>query len=138
MRGHIVKRGKNSYSIAISLGRDQKTGKYKYQWVTTRGTKKNAEKHLSELLNQIDNGTFLRPNKVTLAEYLKRWLKDYAYSNLSPRTAEGYESIVHQHIIPKIGNFCLIQLKPEHLQNIIQKWWLVAGVTVKALLVRLQ
>ena len=45
MRGHIEKRGKNSYSIAISMGKDN-TGKYKYQWVTVKGTKKDAEKRL--------------------------------------------------------------------------------------------
>ena len=84
MRGHIVKRGKNSYSLAVSMGKDAETGKYKYQWVTVKGTKKDAEKRLSELLNQIDNGTFMKPNKTTLTEYLERWLKDYAWSNLSP------------------------------------------------------
>ena len=89
MRGHITKRGKNSYSIAISLGKDATTGKYKYQWVSVKGTKKDAEKRLSELLHQLDNGTFMKPDKTTLAEYLMRWLNDYAWPNLSPRTAEG-------------------------------------------------
>jgi integrase len=32
MRGHIKKRGKDSYSIVVSVGRDPATGKYKYQW----------------------------------------------------------------------------------------------------------
>jgi len=117
MRGHIEKRGKNSYSLAISMGRDANTGKYKYQWVTVKGTKKEAEKRLSEVLNQIDNGTFMKPGKTTLAEYLDRWLKDYAWPNLAPRTAEGYEHIIHHHLIPALGNIALTQLKPEHLQR---------------------
>ncbi len=117
MRGHIVKRGKNSYSLAISLGRDPTTGKYKYQWVTVQGTKREAEKRLSELLTQIDAGTFMRPGKTTLAEYLERWLKDYAWPNLAPRTAEGYEHIIRRHIVPSLGNMPLTQLKPEHLQR---------------------
>ena len=98
MRGHIVKRGKNSYSIKISVGKDANSGKYKYQWTTVKGTKKEAEKRLSELLNQLDTGTFMKPGKTTLAEYLERWLKDYAWPNLAPRTAEGYESIIHRHL----------------------------------------
>jgi len=117
MRGHIIKRGKNSYSLAISLGRDAATGKYKYQWVTVRGTKKDAERRLAELLHQLDNGTFIRPGKTTLAEYLERWLKDYAWPNLAPRTAEGYESIIHRHLIPSLGSMTLTLLKPEHLQR---------------------
>jgi len=117
MRGHIVKRGKDSYSIKISVGKDANSGKYKYQWVSVKGTKKEAEKRLSEMLNQLDNGTFMKPGKTTLTEYLERWLKDYAWPNLAPRTAEGYEYIIRRHIIPALGNIALTQLKPEHLQR---------------------
>lgn len=116
MRGHIKKRGKNSYSIAVSLGKDV-TGKYKQQWVSIKGTKKDAEKRLSEILNQLDTGMFMKPGKTTLAEYLERWLKEYAWPILAPRTAEGYESIIHRQIIPALGNITLTQLKPEHLQR---------------------
>lgn len=117
MRGHITKRGKNSYSIAISLGKDPTTGKYKQQWVSIKGTKKDAEKRLAEILHQLDNGTYMKPEKITLAEYLERWLSDYAKPNLSPRGFERYESIVRSHLIPTIGNLPLTELKPEHLQN---------------------
>ena len=117
MRGHIVKRGKNSYSIAISLGKDSTTGRYKQQWVSVKGTKKDAEKRLSELLHQLDNGTFIKPGKTTLAEYLERWLNDYVWPNLSPRTAEGYEHVIHRHLMPALGNISLTQLKPEQLQR---------------------
>jgi integrase len=117
MRGHIRKRGKNSYSIKISLGKDAATGKYKSQWVSVKGTKKDAEKHLAELLHQLDNGTFIRPSKTTLGEYLEKWLRDYVLPNLAPRTAEGYESIVRCHLVPALGKIPLTQLKPEHLQT---------------------
>jgi integrase len=117
MRGHITKRGKNSYSIAIRLGKDPNTGKYLQSWFTVKGTKKDAEKRLAELLHQIDTGTFMKPGKTTLADFLERWLKDYAYANLAPRTAEGYETIIRQHLIPKLGNIPLMQLKPEHIQK---------------------
>ena len=38
MRGGITKRGKDSYSIVISLGKDD-AGKYKYQWETVKGSR---------------------------------------------------------------------------------------------------
>ncbi len=117
MRGHIVKRSKDSYSIKISIGKDPTSGKYKYQWVSVKGTKRDAEKCLSELLHQVDNGTFMKPGKTTLAEYLERWLRDYVWPNLAPRTAEGYEHIIRRHLIPGLGNITLIGLKPEHLQR---------------------
>lgn len=118
MRGYIAKRAKNSYSIAVSLGKDASTGKYKQQWTTVMGTKKEAEKRLGELLHQLDNGTFMKPGKTTLAEYLEKWLKDYVWPNLAPRTAEGYQYIVRSHLIPSLGQILLTQLKPEHLQHL--------------------
>ncbi len=117
MRGHITKRGKDSYTIVLNLGRDPSTGKRKQQWVSVKGTKKDAEKRLSELLSHIDNGSYIKPYKTTLAEFLERWLKDYAYANLAPRTAEGYETIIRQHLIPKLGSIPLIRIKPEHIQK---------------------
>jgi len=117
MRGHIVKRGKNSYSIVISLGKDTTTGKYKYQWETVKGTKKEAEKRLAELLHQLDTGTYMKPGKTTLAEFLQRWLRDYVWPNLAPRTADGYDSIIRQHLIPDIGAIPLTRLNPEQLQR---------------------
>ncbi|MFC1907774.1 Arm DNA-binding domain-containing protein, partial [Chloroflexota bacterium] len=61
MRGHIVKRGRSSYTIVLSLGTDPKTGKRRQQWIAVKGTKKEAEKHLSELLHQLDSGSFIKP-----------------------------------------------------------------------------
>lgn len=117
MRGHITKRSKSSYTIVLELGRDPASGKRKQQWITSQGTKKDAEKKLAELLNQLNNGVFIKPNKTTLTEYLKLWLQNYAWTNLSPKTAEGYEHIIHRHIIPSLGKIIMTQLKPEHLQN---------------------
>lgn len=118
MRGHIVKRYKGSYTIVLNLGHDPSTGKRKQQWVTVKGTKKEAEKRLSELLNQLDTGTFMKAGKTTVAEFLGKWLSDYAQPNLSPRGFERYESIVRVHLVPGLGNVPLTQLKPEHLQRL--------------------
>lgn len=117
MRGHIIKRGKNSYSVKFGTGKDPVTGRYKSQWVTVKGTKKDAEKRLSELLNQVDTGTFMKPGKLTLAEFLETWLADVAKHNLSPRSFERYAGIVRQHIIPDIGRIPLTQLRLDHLQK---------------------
>jgi integrase len=115
MRGSIIKRGKDSYTIVLNLGRDPETGKRKQQWVSVKGTKKDAEKHLSELLNHLDTGTFMKPGKTTVGEYLSKWVKDYQ-PNLSPRGYERYEGIVRKYLIPRLGSVVLTQLRPEHIQ----------------------
>lgn len=70
MRGHIIQRSKGSYSIKISLGKDPASGKYKSQWFTIKGSKKDAEKRLSELLHQIDTGAYMKPGKALVTDYL--------------------------------------------------------------------
>jgi len=116
MRGHIVKRYKNSYSIVLNLGVDPATGRHKQQWISVKGTKKDAEKKLVEMLHQFDTGMFMKPSRTTLAEFLERWLNDYR-SSLSPRGYERYRDIIKQHLIPDLGNIVLTQLRPEHLQK---------------------
>jgi integrase len=92
-------------------------GKRKQQWVSVKGTKKDAEKKLAELLHQVDTGGFVKPNrKTTVAQFLEVWLKDYAWALLSPKTAEGYQDIVQRHLIPNLGMIPLTELSPKHIQ----------------------
>jgi integrase len=117
MRGHIIKRYEGSYNIVLNLGRDPVTRKRKQQWISIKGTKKEAEKKLADLLHQLDTGSFVRSTKITLGEFVKRWLKDYAAANLAPRTAQGYEAIAETHLLPLLGNIPLVELKPETIQK---------------------
>ena len=73
MRGHIIKRAKDSWSIVIDIAKEPATGKRKQQWYSIKGTKKEAAKKLAEILHQLDTGTFIRPDKITLAEFLEKW-----------------------------------------------------------------
>jgi len=116
MRGSIIKRYKGSYTIVLNLGTDPQTGKRRQQWISVKGTRKDAERKLAELLHQLDTGTFMKPGKTTLGQFLEQWLKDYV-CNLGPKTAESYEHIIHRHLIPFLGAITLTGLKPEHLQK---------------------
>lgn len=118
MRGHIVKRFKDSYSIVIGLGRDTATGKYKQHFESVKGTKKDAEKRLNELLHQLSNGVFVKPGKLTIQDYLEQWLEDYCKPNLSPDTTETYRIMCHAHINPAIGQIPLTSLKSQEIQHL--------------------
>ena len=117
MRGTIIKRG-DSYRIRVSLGKDPDTGKYTSYFETFRGDKPEADKRLREILTALDRGVFVKPVKDTLAEYLKSWLRDYCRPNLSFRTHELYSHICNKHIIPKLGKKRLIDVRPQHLQQL--------------------
>ena len=114
MRGKIIKRGKNSYTIVLDVA--PVNGKRNQQWISVQGNKKDAEKRLSEMLHQIDTGSFMRPSKTTVAEFLEQWLKD-CRSRLSPRGFERYRDIVNSRLIPDFGSIALTQLRPEHIQR---------------------
>lgn len=116
MRGHIKKRSKGSWTIVLALGRDPATGKRKQQWVTVRGTRRDAERKLAELQHQIDTGAFVKRTKLTLGAFLEQWLRDYAATNVWPRTFEGYRTVVRSQLVPKLGNIALAELRPSHLQ----------------------
>lgn len=121
MRGQIRKRSKNSWSIIFYLGRDSNTGKKKSQWVTVKGTKKDAERKLTELLHQHDTGGFVKPGKLTMADYLRLWLNDYATANVRPRTLQRYQGIIERHLIPSFGSVLLTKLQPSHIQSCYAK-----------------
>lgn len=116
MRGKIVSRTPGSYTIILDVGKDA-GGKRRQQWVTIRGTKRDAEKRLSEMLHQLDTGSFMRPGKTTVAEFLSRWLEDHK-AGLSPRGYERYRDIVTKRLVPALGGLTLTQLRPEHLQKL--------------------
>ncbi len=111
----VVKKG-NVYCIAVSLGKDEK-GKYKYQWISGFKTRKEAEIRKHEIESQQDGGIYISPGKLTLGQFLDTWLTQYACSNLAPKTAEGYEHMIHRHISLAIGKIPLSQLKPAHIQK---------------------
>ena len=117
MRGHIKQRAKGSWSIVIDVGRDPRTGKRQQQWHTVRGTKKEAETKLRELLQSLETGGYIKPSKLTLGDWLEHWLESYAALHVSPRTYEGYKFLVRRHIIPALGALELTRLEPRHLQS---------------------
>ena len=116
MKGHIRKRG-SSYEVVVYLGRDATTGKKKYKSYTVRGTKKQAEAKLAQVLHELNTGEYVEPSKLTFGEYLDRWLADYVRPNLRPKTAAWYEGIVKTHLKPSLGSVPLARLSPLHLQR---------------------
>src|SRR4029453_11268020 len=115
MKGHIRKRGKGSWAIVFDLGRDA-TGKRRQKWHSVKGTRKEAEGELTRLLNEIRVGGYVEPSRMTLSDYLMRWLQDYARTRVAPKTYERYKQIVEQSLVPALGQCSLSTLRPLHIQ----------------------
>jgi len=119
-RGYIREYGdrKGVFRIAVSLGKDPKSSTYRYQWHTVKGTRKDAERRLTQLLHEVDTGAVIQPGRIRLKDFLVKYVEDYVRPNLSPKTAEGYEFIFNHHIIPALGALPLNALKAENLRRL--------------------
>lgn len=117
MRGYIKQRSKGSWSISIYLGKDPVTNKKKYKWYTVKGTKKEADKFLTEKLSEIEKGIFVDSKNMTLAEYLYYWYEQCCIKKLSVTTYESYKRNIDKYIIPQLGNIKLENLLPLQLQS---------------------
>ena len=116
MKGHIRRRGKRSWAVVIDVGRDA-TGKRRQRWHTVKGTRRDAERELARLVHSRNTGSYVAPNRLTVAAYLQRWLADYAKTNTSTRTYERYAEIVRANITPVLGQHKLTARQPLHIQG---------------------
>src|SRR5262245_36642641 len=99
MPGSIRKRSRDSWTVIVSY-RDPASGKLRQLWRAVRGTKKQAEKELVRLLSERDGGMERPSGRQTVAEYLERWLRDYAEASLAPSTLAHYRRSVRKVFVP--------------------------------------
>lgn len=120
MRGHVRKRGQRSWAIVLDVGRDA-AGKRRQRWHSVNGTKREAERELARLLNEIRVGSYVEPSRMTLRDYLERWLEDGVKSTVAPKTFERYGEIVRGQIVPALGEIRLDNLQPLDIQSFYSK-----------------
>jgi integrase len=113
MKGHIRERSPGKWAIILEQ-HDSATGKRKRKWHSFQGTKRQAQVECARLISAMKGGTYLEPNKTTVAQFLERWL-DHAKSQVSPRTYERYCEIVRKNIAPALGGIFLNKLRPAQI-----------------------
>jgi integrase len=112
MKGHVRERGAGNWYAVIDL-RDAATGKRKRKWhsLDAKG-KREAQIECAGIISSIEAGTYLEPDKTTLAVFIQHWLNDVK-SRVSPRTVESYTQISRSNIIPMLGSIILRDLRPQ-------------------------
>ena len=126
MRGHLVKRATGSWSIVLEAPREN--GRRKRQWLTVKGTRKAAERRLTELLAQMDSGVPIDRGKLTVNDYMDAWLRDVVAARNRLSTQRGYVSLVRNHIMPSLGHIPLAKLQPEDVER-LESAMLAAGLS---------
>ena len=116
MRGHVRERGKGNWYAVLDV-RDPATGKRRRKWHSLQAKgKREAQIECADLISRLAHGTYLEPDKTTLAEFLDRWL-EHTKANVAPRTHERYAEIAKKNIAPLLGNAILAKLKPAQLSE---------------------
>lgn len=110
----VRKRGK-SWLATMELGRDPLTGRRRRTHVTA-ATRREAELEAARLRHEVAEGLDLEPTKITVAQYLSRWLGSVK-SNLAPATYRRYEDLLRLHVMPYVGAVALSKLRPLQVQQ---------------------
>lgn len=122
MQGHIRSRGKGTWEVSLELPRDAVSGKRRRRIISVKGLRRDAERILVDAINKRDTGFDLNPHRLTVAQYLDRWLADDAENCLARSTFTRYQGIIANHLKPAFGALRLMDLRPAHIQNAYAQW----------------
>src|SRR5207249_6498339 len=86
-----------------------------------RGSRKDAEARERELLRERDDGGFVEPHRLTVADFMAKWL-DSVRDKVSWNTFRGYEQRARTHIVPDLGHLPLRKLNALHIEQAEARW----------------
>jgi len=118
MRGSIVRKFSKrdsrlcSYYIVYRINGKQK-------WENAGPDKKDAERRLSEILSQIHNGTYHKPQDIPFKEFADIWLRDYARGAVKDSTFRNYVNMLAQKITPVLGGLNLSEISTHKIQSLM-------------------
>ena len=117
MKGSVRQRSKGTWQLRYDAPPDR-TGKRKFVSATVKGNKKDADRILRERLSAIETGGYVARQNETVAEFFSRWLQDYASTNTTLKTQQGYKGVVCRHIIPGLGKIKIQNLTSDRIQSL--------------------
>lgn len=112
-RGNVRKRGSTWTYYVYVVGGDGRRRQVSKGGFRTR---KEAEAARIAALGTLENGTWVRPERVTVREFLEdEWLPTQAPPTLEESTYRSYTRNIRLHFVPHIGGIALQQLTPLDL-----------------------
>lgn len=116
---YFRKRGKY-WSYTVDAGRHPVTGKRVQKVEGHFATKRDAEKACAAFVTEFERGNVaVTASKDTLGAFMKEYLETTLRNEIERTTYEGKVAIMHNHIMPKIGNLKLQKITPMDLQKFI-------------------
>lgn len=116
-RGEITAKAPGVFLIRVHAGADPVTGKRARVSRTVRGTRKDAQQALTDLLGRQDQGVPLPRGRQTLGE----WLDEHAATwsgHLGPQTRENAAQALRCYVSPALRGVRLTALRDTHVQDL--------------------
>lgn len=125
MRGHVHKRqwkgrgGKVQtlwYAVVdVGTGDD---GKRKQKWHGGFKTRREAEVALSDIVQSLEKQTYISPQRLTLAEFVRGEWVPTMETQVKESTWDSYRRNLENHVLPVLGGVPLQQLSTGHLNGL--------------------
>lgn len=116
MRGSLTRRGERSWRLKYDI--PSASGTRETRYVTLKGTKAQAEAQAAKVLASVASGEHVDPSGETVAEFVERWLRDWADANVSHKTWTRYAGLLRKHLVEHRGATPIQKLKPADLQAV--------------------
>lgn len=117
--GHIRKRTSktgSSWQLVVESERDPITGKRERTYKTFKGTKKQAEAELRNLISKIENGGIVSVSTIKLDDWLNTYVAEYL-PDITDSTRRSYEERIRNRISPYLGKLPLGSITTDHVQR---------------------
>lgn len=106
------------WEARYTVGIDPGTGKQIQRSISGK-TQKEVKQKLTAILHDLDTGTYTAPSKMTIAQWLDTWIKEYVQPSCKPLTLSTYESRIRTHINPALGKIKLPELTATQIQSFL-------------------
>jgi len=118
-RGSILYRGESTWYVRVSLGTDA-TGKQIRVGKVVHGTKRDADRCLTDLLKRKDDGTPVAYSQQRLGEWIEEWLSTWR-NNISERTRGDYQRVFRRYLPNDLSGRKLVRLTPKDIQDVVNE-----------------
>lgn len=116
MRGNLTRRGERSWRLKYDI--PSATGARETRYVTLKGTKAQAEAEAAKIVASVAGGGHVDPSHETVAQFIERWLRDWADGNVSHKTWTRYAQLLRKHLGARLGAVPIQKLRAADLQGV--------------------
>jgi integrase len=118
MNGSLKQLGEGVWRLRYDLGVDAE-GKRKQKMETFKGTKTAAQSRLRDVLKGLEDSTFVKPRKLTLAQWLWEWIETQRQvGKLRASTLKRYSDLIRDICKIPVSMTPLQKLTETHLERL--------------------